>query len=270
MSTVTKCNPNLTKVQLRSNKLASLGATLVGNSDDLLLVSIHNERMMVCSEVWWSTGWSKETVNYDFSLTDLKDTKYGITQYFLESLYSLVLIFGCLKWVRQNKSCLSVLCQNGGFGSSLTWSRRNWAYKYTLRHPWLAQTSHTITQIHQNTPPDTSRQHQTPTDTNRHHQTSSNIHDNPQTILEHSWGTSKTLLNIPWSPQSLKDCLRDVHGQSKMAGCLRGGSWVSRGVKVCKGGSRWVWGVSESVWACLRMSVVVCRCLLVSDTPLGM
>ena len=40
-----------------------------------------------------ATGWSKETVTSNFSLTDLKITKNGVTQSFLESLYPTILIF---------------------------------------------------------------------------------------------------------------------------------------------------------------------------------
>ena len=39
------------------------------------------------------TGWSKETVTINFSLANLKITKNGITQSFLESLYAAVLVF---------------------------------------------------------------------------------------------------------------------------------------------------------------------------------
>ena len=162
--------------------------------------------MCVCTSIWICiciTGWSKETVNYNFSLTDLKDTKYGITQYFLESWYSLVLIFGCLKWVRQKNPAFQCCAKMVGLAPAWLDPVGTEPTNTPSAPPWPAQTSQNITQIHQNTPPDTSRQHQTPTDTDRQRQTSSNIHDNPQTILEHSWGTPKTLLNIPWSPQSL-------------------------------------------------------------------
>ena len=37
-----------------------------------------------------ATGWSKKTVTSNFSLTDLKITKNGVTQSFLESLYPTI------------------------------------------------------------------------------------------------------------------------------------------------------------------------------------
>ena len=46
------------------------------------------------------TGWSKETVTYNFSLTDLKIKKNGQNQWFLASLHREVLIFWCLKRFR--------------------------------------------------------------------------------------------------------------------------------------------------------------------------
>ena len=46
-----------------------------------------------------STGWSKETVNCNFFLTDLKMIKSGITQPFLEGAHREVLIFWCLQRV---------------------------------------------------------------------------------------------------------------------------------------------------------------------------
>ena len=42
------------------------------------------------------TGWSKETVNCNFSLTDMKIKKNGKTQTFLEMAYSEVLIFSIM------------------------------------------------------------------------------------------------------------------------------------------------------------------------------
>ena len=56
------------------------------------------------------TGWSKETVNCNFSLTDMKNKKNGQTQWFLE----VVLMFWGLKRVRWKNSCLSPFCQNWG------------------------------------------------------------------------------------------------------------------------------------------------------------
>ena len=72
-----------------------------------------------CSVEWsqesrvLSIGWSKETVNCNFSLTYMKNKKNGKTQSFLEVVDREVLIFWCLERVRWKKSCLSRFCQNG-------------------------------------------------------------------------------------------------------------------------------------------------------------
>ena len=59
---------------------------------------------LVCFQLIFSvtrryTEWSKETVTYNFSLTDLEIKKNGKTQWFLASLHREVLIFWCLKRV---------------------------------------------------------------------------------------------------------------------------------------------------------------------------
>ena len=60
-----------------------------------------------------ATGWSKETVDYKFLLTDPKISKSVITQWFLESLYREVLVFWCFKSVRCVEFCLSEIFQYG-------------------------------------------------------------------------------------------------------------------------------------------------------------
>ena len=47
-----------------------------------------------------ATGWSKETVYCNIFQTDLKISKSAITQWFLETLYHLVLVFWCLKHIK--------------------------------------------------------------------------------------------------------------------------------------------------------------------------
>ena len=44
------------------------------------------------------TGWSKETVNCNFSLMELKSAKNGPAQWFLSRKFSEVLIFWCPRW----------------------------------------------------------------------------------------------------------------------------------------------------------------------------
>ena len=170
----------------------------------------------------WDTGWSKETVNCNFSLTDLKDTKYSITQWFLESLHREVLIFWCLKRVRWKKILPFRVVLKWWVGLVLTWSRPYWAHIYTLIHPQSAPTSQNITQIHPNTTPDTLRQHQTPADTKRHRQTSSKIHDNPQTILKHSSDTPQKLWRTLWCPKNCRIVWEMSNGCQKCGGVVWG------------------------------------------------
>ena len=60
---------------------------------------------------WWqvisdTTGWSKETVDCNFLLTDPKISKSVKTQWFLGSLHREVLVFWCLKNARCVEFCL--------------------------------------------------------------------------------------------------------------------------------------------------------------------
>ena len=61
------------------------------------------------------TGWSKKTVNCNFILTDLKMTKNGITQPFLERLHREVLIFWCLKRFRGKNLAFQSWAKMGGW-----------------------------------------------------------------------------------------------------------------------------------------------------------
>ena len=70
----------------------------------------------ICVTHWWicdiwqhcqsDTGWSKETVDCKFLLTDQNFSKSVITQWFLESLYREVLVFWCFTGVRCVEFCL--------------------------------------------------------------------------------------------------------------------------------------------------------------------
>ena len=71
------------------------------------------------------TGWSKETVNCNFSLTDMKIKKNGKTQTFLEMAYSEVLIFWCLRKGRWKNSCLLGLGQNSELAP--VWANPSWS-----------------------------------------------------------------------------------------------------------------------------------------------
>ena len=65
------------------------------------------------------TGWSRETVNCNISLTDLKNIKIGITQSFLERVHREVLIFLCLIMARWQKVTPFRALPNLYFGSIL-------------------------------------------------------------------------------------------------------------------------------------------------------
>ena len=58
-----------------------------------------------------TTGWSKETVDCKFLLTDPEFSRSVITRWFLESLYREVLVFCCFKNARCVEFCLSKIFQ---------------------------------------------------------------------------------------------------------------------------------------------------------------
>ena len=64
-----------------------------------------------------ATGWSKETVTSNLFLTGPKNSKSGITQWFLGSLCRAVLVFWCFKSVKCVDSCLLKLFQYRTFAS---------------------------------------------------------------------------------------------------------------------------------------------------------
>ena len=121
------------------------------------------------------TGWSNKTVYCNFFLTDPKFLKNAITQWFLESLYREVLVFGYFKSVRCMEFCLSESFQYRAFPAPCM----AWTLIYTLRRIQTPQTyilfiymlSDTSSR-YLRTNQDNSRHHQTPTDTKRHQQTS--------------------------------------------------------------------------------------------------
>ena len=121
----------------------------------------------------YTTGCSKETVTYHFSLTGPEIKKNGKTRWFLASLHREVLIFWCLKRVRWKKSCLSELGQNGGL--ALAWIDITWAELSEKSPKTFKQLKpYFITaQINQKTPPITPKTTPDTRDTNKHCKTSS-------------------------------------------------------------------------------------------------
>ena len=78
---------------------------------------LHRPQQNASSKIWISswvlntkksnTGWSKETVDWNFLPTDSKIPKSVITQWFLESIYREVMVFWCFNSVRCVEFCLS-------------------------------------------------------------------------------------------------------------------------------------------------------------------
>ena len=120
------------------------------------------------------TGWSKETVDCKFLLTDPKFPKSVLTQWFLESLYREVLVFWCFKSVRCVELCLLMYFQYWAFVAS----DKAWALQNTLTHIQTPKTyihftlMFTITSSrYLRTIQDKNRHQQKLIDTNRHQQT---------------------------------------------------------------------------------------------------
>ena len=107
-----------------------------------------------------STGWSKATVTNNISMTNLKNTKNGLTQWFLESIYAAVLVFWCLKMIRWKKILHFSVVPKWWVCSA----RLNSAWTEASSNP---QSSFDIPKYHPDTPslslrhPKTSPQHQT-------------------------------------------------------------------------------------------------------------
>ena len=106
------------------------------------------------------TGWSKVTVTNNISMTNLKNTKNGLTQWFLESIYAAVLVFWCLKIIRWKKILHFSVVPKWWVCSA----RLNSAWTEASSNP---QSSFDIPKYHPDTPslslrhPKTSPQHQT-------------------------------------------------------------------------------------------------------------
>ena len=121
-----------------------------------------------------NTGWSKETVDCKFLLTNPKIPKSVITQWFLKSLYREVLVFWCFKSVRCVEFCLLMYFQCRAFVAP----DKAWALQNTLTHIQTPKTyihftlMFTITSSrYLGTIQDNNRHQQKLIDTNRHQQT---------------------------------------------------------------------------------------------------
>ena len=125
------------------------------------------------------TGWSKETVNCNFFLTDPKKLKNAKTQWFLETLDREVLLFWCFKSVRWMQFCLSEIFQYWAFAAPY----KAWTLIYTI---WQIKTKkHRYTSLKRSqTPlPDIYGQFRTTKVTDRHQQTPKHIPRHPKGCL---------------------------------------------------------------------------------------
>ena len=173
-----------------------------------------------------ATGWSKETVDCNFLLTDPKISKSIITHWFLEILYREVLVFWCFNGVRCVEFCLFKHFQYRAF----TAPYKAWTLQNTLLvlnthpNPINIHTLHPYAHNHLlQVSRDNSGQQQTPPDTKRQSQA-------PQKTI---WGCVAVQADIEWHLLVSVDVWRR--------------RLVSYGVWRCKEG---VWGVSQRVSEC--------------------
>ena len=132
----------------------------------------HRKKMMTSGrDKFQPTGWSKETVDCNFLLTDPKISKSIITHWFLEILYREVLVFWCFNGVRCVEFCLFKHFQYRAF----TAPYKAWTLQNTLLvlnthpNPINIHTLHPYAHNHLlQVSRDNSGQQQTPTKTNRH------------------------------------------------------------------------------------------------------
>ena len=173
-----------------------------------------------------TTGWSKETVDCNFLLTDPKISKSIISHWFLEILYREVLVFWCFNGVRCVEFCLFKHFQYRAF----TAPYKAWTLQNTLLvlnthpNPINIHTLHPYAHNHLlQVSRDNSGQQQTPPDTKRQSQA-------PQKTI---WGCVAVQADIEWHLLVSVDVWRR--------------RLVSYGVWRCKEG---VWGVSQRVSEC--------------------
>ena len=105
------------------------------------------------------TGWSKVTVTNNISLTNLKNAKNCLTQWFLESFYAAVLVFWCLKMIRWEFSLHFNVEPNWWVVFSKTQPCMDWTLKYPQKTPkqlWHPQNTAQIQQDSSSGTPKTS------------------------------------------------------------------------------------------------------------------
>ena len=144
------------------------------------------------------TGWSKETVDCNFLLTDPKISKSVKTQWFLGSLYREVLVFWCLKNARCVEFCLSRFSNTKQAAPKMAWTLRcslggtqtlnksinnsQIPFERLLRHPSHSSRQH-------GTLKDAVRHQKAPTDTRKAIQ----CEQEPPRILEQPFGVPGTV-----------------------------------------------------------------------------
>ena len=134
-----------------------------------------------------------------FFLTDPKNLKSAITQWFLESLYREVLVFWCFKSVRCVEFCLLELFQYRAFPAPY----KARTLRYTLRRNETIHTSIKSILIRFEKllrhPLYISRQHKTPTDTSIRHSMSTRTATHPWTAFLGVWGSLLLSFGVCWS-----------------------------------------------------------------------
>ena len=116
------------------------------------------------AEATEGTGWSKVTVTNNISLTNLKNAKNCLTQWFLESFYAAVLVFWCLKMIRWEFSLHFNVEPNWWVGFSKTQPCMDWTLKYPQKTPKQLchpQNTAQTTKLFLRHPQDILKQHQT-------------------------------------------------------------------------------------------------------------
>ena len=166
------------------------------------------------------TGWSKETVTCNISLTEPKKSKTTQTQWFLETLYWEVLVFWCPICLRCKLFFGFRVVTKWCYGSILQGLRTQIIPNTSecLRSPWISLWHPQTLTRH---PPDTQqtflgsrRCQQTTTDATRHKQTAPDTQRHWQVLFEYIWRCLLASVDISCSLDMSRGCLGCVCGVS--------------------------------------------------------
>ena len=189
-----------------------------------------------------NTGWSTATAIFQIFLTGTKKLKNHITQCFLSTLYTDILIFWCFSVVRLKKLCLSGLCHSS-VNSPILKGRRTQIPPKHIPSPYISMNT---TQIPIDTPTPsprhpslTPRHLQGTQEVNRWKQTSTDIKRHPQTPLD----TVRCLLRksggVCWGMLLSVDILTSLEMPGGYLGGYLSGIQRNGGAQMCLRGN-WV------------------------------